>query len=393
MIPRTKVNYGLGDLLRALLSRETGRDDRAALIESLRDLTGCRHILLTASGRGALYAILRAIDRKRVLIPAYTCKAVDEAAVLAGKTVVNVPSEVDGFNVDASALEGLADDDSVIVATHQFGIPCDMATTMRIAREKGALVVEDAAASLGTRIDGSLTGTIGDVGFFSFDSTKLVTVPLKGGFIATSNDALARRIADVLSAETVSPSTAWKLKTLVLATILVVIENRWLYRLFHWLVFQRRGIVTMDEAGLRPELTEFYRHELTNWQARIALGQIRRLDGIVASRRRTYRLLRTGLAGTRRIELPPADESGEWACIRFPVRVRGDKLRYYRQLLDRGVDCAFSFTFIADPGSCNASRRLADSVLDLPYYERLTENEAEEVIAAVRAIDGAGEPR
>lgn len=392
MIPRTKVNYGLGDLVRAAMSLEGRQRNRAELVEALRDLTGCRHILLTASGRGALYAILRAIDRDRVLVPAYTCKAVDEAAVLAGRRVVHVPTESDGFNVEASTLEELAGDDCVIVATHQFGIPCDMATTMRVARERGALVVEDAAASLGTRIDGQLTGTIGDVGFFSFDSTKLVTVPLKGGFIATNDDALAARIAEVLAAETRRPSLTWKAKTLALAAILVVIENRWLYRLFHWLVFQLRGIVTMDEAGLKPQWSGFYGHELADWQARIALSQIRRLDTIIASRRRTYDKLRTGLAGIARCQLPPADEHGEWASIRFPVRVRGDKLRYYRELLDRGVDCAFSFTFIADPGACDRAAKLADTVLDLPYYERLTDSEIAAVVSALHSIDGVGEP-
>ncbi len=392
MIPRTKVNYGLGDLVRAAVSREGRQPHRAELAAALRELTGCRHILLTASGRGALYAILRAVERDRVLVPAYTCKAVDEAALLAGREVVHVPTEIDGFNVEASALAELAGEDCVIVATHQFGIPCDMATTMRVARERGALVVEDAAASLGTRIDGQLTGTIGDVGFFSFDSTKLVTVPLKGGFIATNDDALAGRIAEVLAAETSRPSLTWKMKTLFLASILVVIERGWLYRLFHWIVFQRRGIVTMDEAGLKPQWSGFYGHELADWQARIALAQIRRLDEIVASRRRIYDRLRTSLAGIERCQLPPADEGGDWACIRFPLRVRGDKLRYYRELLDHGVDCAFSFTFIADPGACDRAAELADSVLDLPYYERLTDSEIAAVVSAVKTIDGNGEP-
>lgn len=392
MIPRTKVNYGLAELARAALSLESRSRGRAELTDALRELTGCRHILLTASGRGALYAILKAVDRRRVLIPSYTCKAVDEAALLADRHVVRVPTEPDGFNMDVSALEGLADGDSVIVATHQFGIPCDIDSTMRIARERGALVVEDAAASLGTRVHGRLTGTIGDIGFFSFDSTKLVTVPLKGGFIATDDDALAERIASVLADETLAPSLIWKAKTLTLAAVLVLIENGVLYRLFHWLFLQRRGLVTTDEPGLRPERTEFYRHEMTNWQARIAIPQIRRLDSIVATRRRLHRELRAGLEDVSRCLLPPPDTDDEWACIRFPVRVRGDKLGYYRQLIERDVDCAFSFTFIADPSACELARGLADSVLDLPYYEKLTDREVSKVIAAVKSIDSTGEP-
>lgn len=390
MIPRTKVNYGLADLARAVFTGESGRQYADALVSELRNLTGCRHVLLTASGRGALYAILRAIDRDRVLIPAYTCKAVDEAAILADKSIVRVPTEVDGFNYDAPSLADLVDDRSVIVATHQFGIPCDMEMTMRIARDRGAIVVEDAAASFGTRIGGRLTGTIADVGFFSFDSTKLVTVPLKGGFIVTDDDELAARIEGVLERETVMPGMLWKLKTLVMAAILVVIENGTLYRLFHWLVFGRRNAFTFDEAGLHAEFTEFYRHRLTNWQARIALGQVRRLDAIVATRQRRYRQLLAGLDGLQRASLPPQDASGSWACIRFPLRVNGDKLVYYQELVDRGVDCAFSFTYIADPSACELAERLACQVLDLPYYEKMTDQELQKVVKAVVDIDASG---
>lgn len=393
MIPRTKVNYGLGDLVRAAFTREAGMNHADALVDELKTLTGCRHILLTASGRGALYAILRAIDRERVVIPAYTCKAVDEAAVLAEKTIVHVPTEHDGFNYDAAALDELVDARSVVIATHQFGIPCDMDATMRIARKHGAIVVEDAAASLGTRIAGRLTGTIGDVGFFSFDSTKLVTVPMKGGFIATNDDDLAARIEDVIGREMQVPGLLWKVRTLVGAAILVLIENGLLYRLFHWLVFARRGAFTFDEAGLHAEFTEFYRHRLTNWQSRIALDQIRRLDGIIRIRQTRYRQLHDSLAGLRRGLLPPEDVNAEWACIRFPLRVRDDKLGYYRELNDRGVDCAFSFTYIAQPKACDRAQRLADEVLDLPYYEKLTDKELESVVDAVLKIDSQGDSK
>lgn len=393
VIPRTKVNYGLLDLVRAAFTRERKREYAEALVTHLRELTGCRHILLTASGRGALYAILRAVGRERVLIPSYTCKAVDEAVLLAGRSIVRVPTEANGFNYDASSLEELLDEGSVVVATHQFGIPCDMATTMSLARARGALIVEDAAASLGTRIDGKLTGTIGDVGFFSFDSTKLVTVPLKGGFIATDDDAMAQRIARVLDEETVMPGLAWKVRTILMAAILVVIENGALYRLFHWVVFGCRRAFTFDEDGLHPEFTEFYRHRLTNWQARIALGQIRRFDEIVGARQRRYRELLSGLSGVERAALPPEDSTNSWACIRFPLRVRGDKLVYYQQLVDRGVDCAFSFTYIGDPSACERAGQLAHEVLDLPYYEKLTDRELNRVVEAVVEIDSAGVTR
>src|SRR5438128_2628584 len=122
MIPRTKVNYTLGDLTRALFTTESGRDYRSHLISLLSDYFGEKHILLTPSGRGALYYILKATDKNRVLIPAYTCNAVVEAALLAGKEVLFADVGKHGFNMDDTHLETVIDERTAVVATHQFGI-------------------------------------------------------------------------------------------------------------------------------------------------------------------------------------------------------------------------------------------------------------------------------
>ena len=58
--------------------------------------------------------------------------------------------------------EAWIDEDTVLVLTHQFGLPCQFEPLLKLARQVGAFVVEDAAASLGSRSKGRLTGTLGD---------------------------------------------------------------------------------------------------------------------------------------------------------------------------------------------------------------------------------------
>jgi len=387
MIPRTKVNYTLAEVLRAALVTERGSDYREPLRALLRNYLGQEHVLLTPSGRGALYFILRALPQPRVLMPAYTCKAVAEAAMLAGKEIVHVEIEPDGFNMDLAALAKAVDGRSIVIATHQFGIPCAIEAIVDLCHGKGAVVVEDAAPSLGSRVGGRLTGTFGDAAFYSFDSTKLINVPMKGGFLTAKDPGLFQRICDLYRKDIKPLPWLQTFKLLVAAIILLALGNHILYRCFHKLMFEWRGRFTGDSAVLNQTLDQFYVYDMANWQAYMAAGQVRKIDQIIAFRQLRYAEYLAKLDGCRAFIAPPVDRNAEWACIRFPIRVAGDKLAYYRRATRRGVDFAFSFTFLACPKEFTNAIRLADSVLDLPFYLKLTANETDDVVAALRKME------
>ncbi len=84
-----------------------------------------------------------------------------------------------------------------VVPVHIFGNPCDMQEIMRIAQRYRLKVIEDATESLGSHyISGvyknKFTGTIGDIGVFSFNGNKIITTG-GGGMIVTSNRLLAEK--------------------------------------------------------------------------------------------------------------------------------------------------------------------------------------------------------
>ncbi len=387
MIPRTKVNYGLRELLRAWFIGQSGASYSSTLLSTLRAVLGTENILLTPSGRAALYFILRAIDKPRIIVPAYTCNAVMEAVRLCGKEIVFVDTEEDGFNMCVSALKKEADERSAVIATHQFGIPCDIESVRKICTGSGAVLIEDAAASLGSRTGGKLTGTFGDLAFFSFDSTKLINVPLKGGAISARDSALFERIRDIYLKEIERMPPLHKVKLLLLAAVLVGIQSPMVYRIFHTLVFRMRGRFTAETAKLNPALTAFYRYDLAEWQAYIAAPQAKHIDRLIEKRRSLYRRYLEELSSCRAFKLPPPDKAQEWACIRFPIRITGDKFAFYRKAVGLGVDLAFSFTYVACPGEFINAVALAGSVLDLPFYEKLSETEFRRVVAALKKID------
>ena len=129
---------------------------------------GVADVVLTSSGRNSLFLLLSYLHHKKVIVPSYTCKAVTEAALMAGKQVVYVEVSLEDFNILPEKLVHLVDDDSIVIATHQYGNPCRIEEICDICRKAGALVIEDCAASLGTVYNGKLTGLFGNYAFFSF---------------------------------------------------------------------------------------------------------------------------------------------------------------------------------------------------------------------------------
>ena len=389
MIPRTKVNYGLGDLLAAAFVSEGRSRRREALTAKIAGLFGVAddQVILTPSGRGALFILFSCLPQRRAVVPAYTCKAVVEAAILAGKELDFVEVEADGFNLDPGDMAGKLNPDSLILLTHQFGLPCAVENLLAQAEEAGAVVIEDAAAAMGSRLKGRLVGTFGRAAAFSFDSTKLLHTPLKGGFILASDRELGercRRFADACL-KPMPWHRKWRLLALGLALTLLA-ENR-LYRLFHKLKFEWPGRYTDESLSPPPRLGPFYTDQLAEWQAAILQPQMETMENIIVRRREIYAQLLDRLAPARSFQLPPPDKDQEWAPIRFPLRLKSDKLAFYRRGVRRGLDFAFSFTFLGCPERFEKAQALARAILNPPFYHRLSNSELDQVVEILLALD------
>jgi dTDP-4-amino-4,6-dideoxygalactose transaminase len=122
---------------------------------------------------------------------------------------------------------------------------------------------------------------------------------------------------------------------------------------------------------------------------------VKSLDALIQQRQRQYAQYHQALAGIRDLHLPAVDHQNAWACIRFPMRVCGDKLAYYQKAAQCGVDFAFSFTYIPATSRLLDSslenrypqaQALADSVLDLPFYAKLSDAELMKVVSVLRQL-------
>ena len=142
-------------------------------------------------GRQALYHILQAHGvRGSILIPAYICQTVIEPIIRCGLKPVFYDVDEHDLNADMSSIDFLAkryDCSSLLVAS-MYGNPADLLGIEAYCRNKGVLLIDDAAQSFGAKVGGRYVGTFGNAGFFSFSPGKPTAGHL-GAFFWTGNDS------------------------------------------------------------------------------------------------------------------------------------------------------------------------------------------------------------
>lgn len=140
-------------------------------------------------GKGALHD-------KKVFCSDVTFDATVNPVVYEGGIPVFIDTEYDTWNMDPVALEKAFEiypDVKVIVVAHLYGTPGKINEIRAIADAHGAVIVEDAAESLGATYKGKETGSFGDYGCISFNGNKIITGS-SGGMFLTDSKADAEKV-------------------------------------------------------------------------------------------------------------------------------------------------------------------------------------------------------
>ncbi|MDI6828880.1 MAG: DegT/DnrJ/EryC1/StrS family aminotransferase, partial [Armatimonadota bacterium] len=96
--------------------------------------------------------------------------------------------------LDPSKLEAeINERTKAIIVTHAWGLPADMDPIMEIAHKHNLLVIEDIAHAILAKYKGRYTGILGDIGSFSFQASKQMSLG-DGGMATTNNEELARKL-------------------------------------------------------------------------------------------------------------------------------------------------------------------------------------------------------
>lgn len=378
LIPNIKVGYNLGDLLVALFIGSNGAKYTSRVTQSIGRMFGSSNVLMTSSGRSALYYILKYLPQSKVFVPAYTCDVVVEAALLAGKTVIYAHIDEDTLNAkDYSEL----DTDSIVIATHQYGFPCTIKDICKECKQKGTIVIEDCAGAFGSAIDGQPVGTFGDFSIFSFNASKLINSPSTGGFLLVKNKNDYNALKDTLQFK---PCTyKYKAKNLMKAMGFCVDKNSFIH---YWLSkFTRhdsfKAYLTAKQYSPKLEKLEGYKYGFYDWQAYVVLKQIRRLPELIKSRDELKQMYQE--------KLNPFFQSHDFerqgASIRFPVLIKNrDEIRQKARAL--GVEVGFGFEHFVCPDDYEKEIEIGNQITYLPYSSNYTKKEINIIVKVLNQV-------
>jgi L-glutamine:2-deoxy-scyllo-inosose/3-amino-2,3-dideoxy-scyllo-inosose aminotransferase len=169
----------------------------ASFNEAWAAFNGSKHALSVTNGTHALQLAYEGLDigwGDEVLVPASTWQATSAAALDVNAVPVLVDIDLDTWCLDPKAAEAaITCRTKAIAAVHLYGCMSDMDAIMDIASRYGLYVVEDCSHQHGSEWRGKCAGTIGDIGTFSHQSSKVLNAG-EGGSILVQDDKLFYRL-------------------------------------------------------------------------------------------------------------------------------------------------------------------------------------------------------
>ena len=160
---------------------------------------GCKYAVALSAGTAALHMAVKLAGVKpgeRVFCSDMTFDATVNPVVYEGGVPVFIDTEYETWNMDPAALEKafeLYPEVKVVVVAHLYGTPGKMDEIRAICEKHGAVIIEDAAESLGATYKGVQTGTFGTYNCISFNGNKIITGS-SGGMLLTNEEEAANKV-------------------------------------------------------------------------------------------------------------------------------------------------------------------------------------------------------
>jgi len=159
---------------------------------------GVKYAIGVGSGTEALHLSLKVLGIKQgdeVITVSNTTVPTISAISLSGAEPVFVDIDEDSFNIDINKIEkAITKKTKVIMPVHLYGQSADMDAIKKIARKHKLRIIEDCAQSHGTLYKGKKTGSLGDLGAFSFYPSKNLGAYGDAGLITTNSKELAEKL-------------------------------------------------------------------------------------------------------------------------------------------------------------------------------------------------------
>lgn len=390
MLPFYRPCFNYAELLAAL--RPGG--GRAEFEAALAARVGAKYGVAFAYGRSAMMASLKALEfnQAEVIMPAYTCLVMAQAVVASGNKPAFVDIDLADYNMDVNAFKAvLTSQTRAIIATHLYGYPADIGAIRAALGSDRIMVIEDSAQALLTPFPGKV-GLQGDIGLFSFGPNKQLST-IQGGVIVTNSFGLYEKIRTYRDREMSQVSLKVWAKRWTRLIVSYLIFNKPVYGLL-----QRAGLVgwgSHKSDALDAKVAEMpgdYANAFLNFQGRIGLVQLSKLDTLLTRRRAMAELYDRELRDVPGLNPAPIIAGATYSQYTLRVSNR-DKIDFPKRMSARGVSVDQTFDYVLPclrsyqayaKGTYPCAEQAAHEVVNLPSYPDLTRKEIHYIAECVR---------
>lgn len=334
--------------------------------QALAAATGAEHTVAVNSGTSALHAMYFAAGLgpgDEIITSPLTFAATANAALYLGTTVKFVDVETDTGNLDPQLVaESLTERTKLIVAVDFAGHPAEYDALRELADRHGAILVADAAHSLGASYKDRPVGTLATATAVSFHPVKPVTTA-EGGAVLTDDADLARRAR----------------------------------------LFQTHGITRAQDEMLDPDEGPWwyeqhhlgFNYRLTDVQAALGTSQMARLAHFIERRREIARQYDAALANLSSLELPGRRPYVDPGWHLYVIRVQEAALRrpLFEALRSRGLGVQVHYLpvyyhpYYAQLGYQRGLAPIAEDfyarAISLPIFPAMSDDDVSRVVEAV----------
>ncbi len=384
------VNFLIKTLFYGLNRKKVGDN----LKEKIGKDYDVRRCYLLNSGRTALFLLLKAMksianeNNREVIIPAYTCFSVPSAIVKAGLKIRLVDIDPETLDYSYSRLEsadfrnGLA-----IIACNLFGITSDVNKLQDIAAKNQLYLIDDAAQSMGARINSKHSGTFGDAGIFSLGRGKNITA-YEGGILVSNNDQIAEKIESEIDSLRKSSGLS-EFKAFNRLALYSLFLRPGLYWIPAKLPFLQLGETIFDP--------DYDLSELSGIQQAMSAMMFAELSRLNSKRRENAIRIGRALIGTGKYEIPGFDEDDCPAYIRLPVICTDKKWRdqAISDLKKQGIIATTMYPsgiheisgiiqhLVSDMDDYPGTRTVTNRLLTIPTHPLLKQSHIEKILSVM----------
>ncbi len=285
--------------------------------EQFRKWAGAEMAISCTNGTAALHIALASLGigpGDEVLVPSYSFIASSFSIVQAGAIPIFCDVTED-HTIDPDDIERkITPRTKGIVCVHLYGVVCDMARILDIAKRNNLYVIEDAAQCIGGKFNGRMVGTIGDAGCFSFCQSKHFTTGGEGGMVLTRSEEVG-----------------WAARS---------------FRDHGYDVKKRLNMLVLEEKLPYIHTRVGFNYRMTEMQSQIGINEMKRFDTWNMARRleyaKMYEQAFTGLKGIKRLPLnTPERENAYWW---YPIVLDLDVLKvdasaFIKILAEKKIPC------------------------------------------------------